>query len=517
MLHPHHAAPPGHASDARVLRVGDCELDLVGRRLLRRGVPVPLRPPVFELLRLLVERSPETVGRDELRTALWGRREMPANAIARAALEARRALQDPSEAPRLIVNVRGVGYRFAGRPSEAATLRRGAMRLVADDPCAHLEKVELACWQHRDLARARQHAEQALAGALRLELREPMAEALGWLASLADAAGAMEEALRHLSLALQLTQDGASEMQRARTWTVEAQLLLSLGDPVEAKARLLAALPTLTRGRHRAHRQRCEHLLAVASRHLGERAAALQWCLQSQRSARAAGLERLRVQALVEHVRIGFEHGVALDETGQPGRARRAWTSALELSARLCTPATSRPDPDLLAECLGLQVRTLARLGRPDAAWRAQAALERLIDRQPDAPMGGLPTLRMLCHLEQARLCLREGRAAQALDLLQAALSQAQGTPAAPWHPELYELAASAAEAARQPELALRWLRAQHTTHKALESAQALALVRALEIRSAHDATRVELERLRGQVRLLERDIANALLHPHDS
>jgi len=53
------------------LRFGTFEVDLEGRRLLKKGTPIPLREQSFQVLAALMERPGEVVTREELRRRLW--------------------------------------------------------------------------------------------------------------------------------------------------------------------------------------------------------------------------------------------------------------------------------------------------------------------------------------------------------------------------------------------------------------------------------------------------------------
>ena len=53
------------------VRFGAFEVDVEGRRLLKRGMPVTLREQSFQVLAALMERPGEIVTRDELRRRLW--------------------------------------------------------------------------------------------------------------------------------------------------------------------------------------------------------------------------------------------------------------------------------------------------------------------------------------------------------------------------------------------------------------------------------------------------------------
>ena len=51
------------------VRFGAFEVDLEGRRLLKRGMPITLREQSFQVLAALMERPGEIVTREELRQA----------------------------------------------------------------------------------------------------------------------------------------------------------------------------------------------------------------------------------------------------------------------------------------------------------------------------------------------------------------------------------------------------------------------------------------------------------------
>lgn len=111
----------GHGSR---LRFATCDIDLLTREVRRDGVAVRLRPRVFDLLVALIEQRPRVVPRQELLRRVWGRTALSDSVLARAVMEARRAIGDSAAEPRLIVTTHSVGYRFGGAlhtPAAAAT------------------------------------------------------------------------------------------------------------------------------------------------------------------------------------------------------------------------------------------------------------------------------------------------------------------------------------------------------------------------------------------------------------
>ena len=95
-------------------RFAQFEVDLEGRRLLKRGVPIILREQSFQVLAALLERPGEIVTRDELRKRLW-----PSDtfvdfevALNSAVSRLRDALGDSADSPSFIETIPKRGYRF---------------------------------------------------------------------------------------------------------------------------------------------------------------------------------------------------------------------------------------------------------------------------------------------------------------------------------------------------------------------------------------------------------------------
>jgi len=107
------------------VRFGIFEVDLEGRRLLKRGMPIALREQSFQVLAALMERPGEIVTREELRQRLWSSDtfvdfEMALNS---AVSRLRDALGDSANTPSVIETIPKRGYRFvvpvAKRPTVA--------------------------------------------------------------------------------------------------------------------------------------------------------------------------------------------------------------------------------------------------------------------------------------------------------------------------------------------------------------------------------------------------------------
>jgi Tol biopolymer transport system component/DNA-binding winged helix-turn-helix (wHTH) protein len=108
---------------------GDFHLDTGRVQLLGQGgVPIPLEPKAFAVLRLLVERAPQVVDKAEIFAVVWKDTAVTDNALTRVIAQLRKALGDDAKDPRYIATVSARGYRLLpevrpapGVPGPAAT------------------------------------------------------------------------------------------------------------------------------------------------------------------------------------------------------------------------------------------------------------------------------------------------------------------------------------------------------------------------------------------------------------
>ena len=110
---PHGAGGGGGAVPDQALEVGDVVLRVESHEVTLRSARVHLPLREFELLRLLMENAGIVLPRATLMARLWG----PAAAADSTSLEVhirrlRAKLEDDPAAPRRIVTVRGIGYRY---------------------------------------------------------------------------------------------------------------------------------------------------------------------------------------------------------------------------------------------------------------------------------------------------------------------------------------------------------------------------------------------------------------------
>jgi two-component system, OmpR family, response regulator RegX3 len=107
------AGPAPHNHEDEVVEVGDVRLSVESHEVTVRSQRVHLPLREFELLRLLMENAGIVLARTTLMTRLWG----PSVPAESTSLEVhirrlRSKLEEDPAAPRRIVTVRGIGYRY---------------------------------------------------------------------------------------------------------------------------------------------------------------------------------------------------------------------------------------------------------------------------------------------------------------------------------------------------------------------------------------------------------------------
>jgi DNA-binding response OmpR family regulator len=105
------------AEDADVLRFEGLTVDLAGREVVRRESVVPLSSLEFDLLAALAGAPGRVFSRRQLLEKVWGYDFYGDERVVDVHVRSLRArLDDDATAPELIATVRGVGYKFVGRP-----------------------------------------------------------------------------------------------------------------------------------------------------------------------------------------------------------------------------------------------------------------------------------------------------------------------------------------------------------------------------------------------------------------
>ena len=102
----------GRVAEAPRLAVGDLEMDLVTRKVLRSGQPVELTVREFELLEYLLRYQGQVVSRETLARDVWKEtaRTTPLDNVIDVHIARLRRKVDLDQAVKLIHTVRGVGF-----------------------------------------------------------------------------------------------------------------------------------------------------------------------------------------------------------------------------------------------------------------------------------------------------------------------------------------------------------------------------------------------------------------------
>jgi class 3 adenylate cyclase/DNA-binding response OmpR family regulator/predicted ATPase len=120
------AALPGSKGDETVpapLKIEDCKLDLAGHTFVDgSGREVRLTRAETALLTAFVDSPRRVLSRDQLRNAVAGRGAEPYDrSVDMLVARLRRKIEPDPKAPRFILSVPGVGYKFDVRPQSAAS------------------------------------------------------------------------------------------------------------------------------------------------------------------------------------------------------------------------------------------------------------------------------------------------------------------------------------------------------------------------------------------------------------
>jgi len=103
------------AEERETAAFGEVQVDFATRTVKLRGKSVGLTSKEFELLRLLVRSNGKVLPRDSILNKVWGYDYYgTTRTIDNFINRLRQKIEDDVEAPRHILTVRGVGYRFQG-------------------------------------------------------------------------------------------------------------------------------------------------------------------------------------------------------------------------------------------------------------------------------------------------------------------------------------------------------------------------------------------------------------------
>ena len=105
--------------DRHLYEFGPFRLDVSERLLLRAGVRVPLTEKAFDTLVALVRRGGRLASKEELMAEVWPDTFVEENNLDKSVSAIRQALGEKASSPEYVETIRGRGYRFVARVSEA--------------------------------------------------------------------------------------------------------------------------------------------------------------------------------------------------------------------------------------------------------------------------------------------------------------------------------------------------------------------------------------------------------------
>ena len=108
---------PSKRADTPTMQVEDLMVDFKRYTVTRKGEETQLSRYEAEILRVLIDRRGEVVSRQDLLREVWGYVHLPTtrtvdNHIARL----RKKVEEDIDAPRHVITVHGLGYRFESQP-----------------------------------------------------------------------------------------------------------------------------------------------------------------------------------------------------------------------------------------------------------------------------------------------------------------------------------------------------------------------------------------------------------------
>jgi DNA-binding response OmpR family regulator len=114
------APPPAGGADDDVFHFAGRTLDFAAMEVRAQGRSYKLTQMECDLLRYLVRNAGRAVSRGTILEQVWGlHEETDTRAIDNFIVRLRRYIEDRPAAPRFLLTVRGVGYKFVGESAEA--------------------------------------------------------------------------------------------------------------------------------------------------------------------------------------------------------------------------------------------------------------------------------------------------------------------------------------------------------------------------------------------------------------
>jgi len=109
----------GRIQEASLLRVGDLQVDLIARRVLRQGQRIDLTAKEFSLLMVLARRQGDILSKTAIAELVWGMNFDSNTNVVEVAIKRLRAKIDAPFERNLLHTIRGMGYVLEDRGPQA--------------------------------------------------------------------------------------------------------------------------------------------------------------------------------------------------------------------------------------------------------------------------------------------------------------------------------------------------------------------------------------------------------------
>lgn len=105
------------APDREVYPFGEFELDTARGELRHQGVTVELKPLEYRLLAMFCRREGRVLTRQQILDEVWGHAvHITERVVDNQVTNLRKKIENDAEAPKHLVSIRGLGYRFDAEP-----------------------------------------------------------------------------------------------------------------------------------------------------------------------------------------------------------------------------------------------------------------------------------------------------------------------------------------------------------------------------------------------------------------
>ncbi len=106
----------GHPAEILAYSIGETEFDFKKYEAIKQGQKIEYTPLEFQMLHLLIKQKGEVITRDDFLDLIWGEDNLvvTSRTIDSHIANIRKKLEDDPSNPKLLISIRGVGYKLNG-------------------------------------------------------------------------------------------------------------------------------------------------------------------------------------------------------------------------------------------------------------------------------------------------------------------------------------------------------------------------------------------------------------------